>query len=191
MKTAQVMRLLQISRPTVTHYREKGYIKATLLSKGQFNYDDDTVYPSFNKSVKRKVCQYARVSTPKQEKDLDNQVELLQAWAFAKGIQISGIYTDIASGISFEKRQEFFEILDEMLENRVEVVIISSKDRLRRVAFALFSSLFPRFGTKIIVISEIGNPKIDPEEVFEAIVSLLDGRRKRPLIGQRVVEGGE
>jgi putative resolvase len=88
--------------------------------------------------------------------------------------------------------------LDEVLKNRVEAVIISYKDRLSRVAFDLFSYLFQRFGTLIVVISEIGNPKLDSKEVFEEIVSLLHcysmklySRRKRPLIGQRVAEGGD
>ncbi len=198
MKTAQVMRLLQISRPTVTHYRQKGFIQATLLPNGQFDYDDNSVYQYFNKGVKRKVCLYARVSTPKQRKDLENQIDLLKAWAFSNGIQVSGIYADIASGISFEKRKGFFGILDEVLKNRVESVIISYKDRLSRVAFDLFSYLFQRCGTKIVVVSEIGNPKLDSEEVFEEIVSLLHcysmklySRRKRPLIQQLVEGGGE
>jgi putative resolvase len=39
--------------------------------------------------------------------------------------------------------------------------------------FDLFIHLFKRFGTDIIVISEIGNQKMDSEEVFEEIVSLL------------------
>ena len=198
MKTAQIMRLLQISRPTVTHYREKGYIKATLLPNGQFDYADDTVYQYLNKGVKRRVYLYARVSTPKQKKDLDNQVELLKAWAFSNGILVSGIFSDIASGISFERRKGFFEILDEVMKNRVESVIISYKDRLSRVAFDLFSYMFQRFGTKIVVVSEIGNPKLDSEEVFEEIVSLLHcysmklySKRKRALIQPLVEDGGE
>ncbi len=198
MKTAQVLHLLQISRPTVTHYRERGNLKAIRLPNGQFDYDNDTVYQYLNKGVKRKVCLYALVSAPKQQKDLDNQVELLKKWVFSYGIQVSGIYTDIASGISFEKPKGIFEIMDEVLKNRVEAVIISNKDRLSRVAFDFFSSLFQWFGTKIVVVSEIGNPKLDSEVVFEEIVSLLHcysmklySWRKRPLIQQLVKDGGE
>ena len=37
----------------------------------------------------------------------------------------------------------------------------------------MFYYLFQKFGTKITVISEIGNKKWDSEEIFEEIVSLL------------------
>jgi predicted site-specific integrase-resolvase len=138
---------------------------------------------------------YARVSTPKQKNELENQIDLLKKWAFSNGIQINGIYSDIASGISFEKRKGFFEILDEVLKNRVESVIISYKDRFSRVGFELFSYLFQKFGTKILVISEIGNPKLDSEEIFEEIIRMLHSysmtlysKRKKPLVQQLITE---
>ena len=52
-------------------------------------------------------------------------------------------------------------------------MVITYKDRLSRVGFELFKYLFGRFGTEIAVISEVGNAKIDSEEVFEEIKSML------------------
>lgn len=90
-----------------------------------------------------------------------------------QGITIHEIYKDIASGISFTKRDDFFRMLDEIIQGRIERVIITYKDRLSRVGFELFSTLFKKFGCEIVVMSEVGNPKIDSEEIFEEIVSLL------------------
>ena len=90
------------------------------------------------------------------------------------GNTISAIYSHIASGISFEKRKGFFEMLDEIMDHRVEKVVITYKDRLSRVGFELFMYLFRKFKTEIVVISEVGNTKLDSEEVFEEIVSMLD-----------------
>ena len=77
----------------------------------------------------------------------------------------------------------------------MESVIISYKDRFSRVGFELFSYLFQKFGTKIIVISEIGNPKLDSEEIFEEIISMLHSysmtlysKRKKPLVQQLITE---
>ena len=123
--------------------------------------------------IKRKTVIYARVSTTKQKKDLENQVQLLKQFCFSNGLQINEIYQDVASGISFEKRKEFFILLDEIINNRIEKVIISYKDRLSRVGFELFYHLFKKFGTEIIVMSEIGSKKLDSEEVFEEIVAML------------------
>ncbi|EQD41506.1 site-specific integrase-resolvase [mine drainage metagenome] len=64
-------------------------------------------------------------------------------------------------------------MLDEIMNNKVEKVIVTYKDRLSRVGFELFKYLFQKFRTEIFVISEIGDPKLDSEEVFEEIVSLL------------------
>ena len=63
--------------------------------------------------------------------------------------------------------------MDEILQYQVERVIITHKDRLSRVGFGLFKYLFETYGTEITVISELGNPKLDAEEVFEEIVALL------------------
>ena len=89
------------------------------------------------------------------------------------GYQLNAIYSDIASGISFEKRKDFFEMLDEILEHKIERVIIAYKDSLSRVGFGLFQTLFRKFGCEIIVMSEVGSPKLDSEEIFEVIISML------------------
>ncbi|RZN35092.1 MAG: IS607 family transposase [Methanosarcinales archaeon] len=126
-----------------------------------------------NNGVKRKTYIYSRVSTYKQKKDLQNQTEMLKNFAFNAGYQINGVYSDVASGISFEKRKHFFELLDEIMAHKVERVIIAHKDRLSRVGFDLFHYFFNRFGTEITVVSEVGNTELDSEEVFDEIVSLL------------------
>lgn len=52
-------------------------------------------------------------------------------------------------------------------------MIITYKDRLSRVGFELFYHLFQHYGTQIVVMSESGSPKLDSEEIFEEIISIL------------------
>lgn len=113
------------------------------------------------------------MSTPKQKPDLNNQIELLKQFCFTNGYTISGIYADIASGISFDKRKDFFKMLDEIIDNKVERVVITYKDRLSRVGFDLFFHLFKKYNCEIVVMSEVGSEKLDSQEIFEEIVSLL------------------
>ena len=89
------------------------------------------------------------------------------------GNTISAIYSHMASEISFEKRKGFFEMPDEIMDHRVEKVVITYKDRLSRVGFELFLYIFRKFRTEIVVISEIGSTELDSDEVFEEIVSML------------------
>ena len=136
------------------------------------NYNSEDVFRLFNKGVERETYLYAKVSTQKPKADLENQVAMLKQFCFSNGYRISGIYSDIASGISFEKRKDFFKLLDEVLDGRVQKVVITYKDRLSKVGFDLFYHLFRKY-CDIIVMSEIGSEKLDSEEIFEEIISLL------------------
>lgn len=173
MTAAEVLRILQITRPTLTKYVKEGKLKVTVKGNGRYDYDADSVYKMLNKDIERKTYLYARVSTSKQKKDLENQVQLLKNFCFQNGYVINGIYQDIASGISFDKRKQFFEMLDDILAGKVNKVIITYKDRLSRVGFELFVYLFRKYGCEIIVISEVGSEKLDSQEIFEEIISLL------------------
>lgn len=173
MRTKDVLRILGITRPTLTKYVKEGTIGTTILPNGRYDYNEEDVYKFLNKDCKRKIVIYARVSTNKQKKDLENQIDMLKQFCFMNGYTLNGIYSDIASGISFENRTDFFKLLDEIISGKVDKVIISYKDRLSRVGFEFFKHLFLRFNTQIIVVSDIGNSKLDSEEIFEEIISLL------------------
>lgn len=195
MKTKQVLNLLKITRPTLTKYVKTKVIQVTLLPNGRYDYNDQSVYQFLNKNIKRKTIIYARVSTSKQKKDLENQIDLLKNFCFQNGLQINEVYKDIASGISFEKRNDFFKMLDEVICNKVEKIVITYKDRLSRVGFDLFSHLFKKFGTEIVVISEVGSSKLDSQEIFEEIISMLHcysmklySKHKKKLIQELILE---
>lgn len=173
MKANEVMKTLRISRSSLMNYKNDGKIRAERLHNGHYNYNDDDVFTLLNNGVKRMTVIYARVSTNKQKKDLENQIELLKQFCFMNGYLLSRTFSDVASGISFAKRTHFFEMLDLILEHKVERVVIAYKDRLSRVGFELFKYLFERFGTEIVVVSEVGSEKLDNQEIFEEIVSLL------------------
>jgi len=173
MKAKEVLKILRISRPSLTKYVKLGIIKVTVLPNTRYNYDEESVYKFLNKDIKRKTVIYARVSTSKQKNDLENQIELLKQYCFSNGYQINQIYSDIASGINYDKRKNFFKMLDDIINGKIEKVLITYKDRLSRVGFNLFINLFEKFNCRIEVISEIGSKKLDSEEIFEEIISLL------------------
>lgn len=186
MKAKEVLQVLQISRPTLARYVKDGKLKVTLKGNGQYDYDVDSVYRMLNKDIERKTYIYARVSTSKQKKDLENQVRLLTNFCFQNGYVINGVFQDVASGISFKKREQFFELLNEVLAGKVKRVVITYKDRISRVGFELFTYLFKKFGCEIIVISEIGSEKLDSEEIFEELVSLLHCYSMKPYSNRKM-----
>lgn len=173
MTAKEVLRILGITRQTLTKYVKTEVIRVEVLPNGRYDYNKEDVYKFLNKDVKRKTYIYARVSTSKQKKDLENQIELLKQFCFTNGYTISGVFSDVASGISFEKRKSFFELLDDVISGKVERVVITYKDRLSRVGFDLFYYLFQKYNCEIVVMSEVGSVKLDSQEIFEEIVSLL------------------
>lgn len=173
MKSNEVLELLHITRPTLTKYVKEGLIKTITMPNGRYDYNKESVYKLFNKGVDRKTYLYARVSTPKQKPDLENQINMLKQFCFSNGYCVNKIFSDIASGISFEERKEFFNMLDDIVSGKVERILITYKDRLSRVGFELFYHLFKKYNTEILIMSEVGSQKLDSEEIFEEIVSLL------------------
>lgn len=173
MRAAEVLSILQITRPTLKSYREKGYIKATRLPNGHFDFDADSVYRLKNRNQPRQTVLYGRVSTYKQKKDLQNQMETLIQFAQKRGYQVDHQYQDIASGISFKNRRQFFDLLDLVIQGKVKRVVITHKDRLSRVGFDLFKHLFDKFGTEIIVMSDYLNPQTDEQEIMSEIIALF------------------
>ena len=78
MKAFEVLNLLRISRPILTNYIKQGIINAVKLPNGRYDYDDKTAYDFMNKDIPRANVLYVRVSTRKQKKDLELQIQSLK-----------------------------------------------------------------------------------------------------------------
>ncbi|MBQ7585058.1 MAG: IS607 family transposase [Desulfovibrionaceae bacterium] len=188
MKAKEVLQLLRISRSTLSTYVKKGLITCNKLPNGYYDYSEKDVYNFLNKDVKREICLYARVSNNKQKKELDKQIELLKQFCFTNGLIISSIYADISSGISFENRKELFLLLDNIIQHKVEKVIITYKDRLSRDNFEFFKYLFSQFGCEIIVMSEVGSKELDSTEVIEDLTTLLHSFANKNYSSKKVID---
>lgn len=173
MKAKKVLKLLNITRPTLCKYMKTGKLTGKKSVAGQWNYDEESVYSllGFTKTQRHAVI-YARVSTSKQKNDLENQKDTLKAFCAKNGIVISEIYQDIGSGINFD-RLGFSKLLDDVINHKVNKVFITCKDRLSRISFALFENLFNEFDCKIVVLNEINDEKILEKEIFKEIVDLI------------------
>lgn len=185
MRAGEVLNILQITRPTLQSYREKGYIKATKLPNGHFDFDADSVYRLKNRNQPRQTVLYGRVSTYKQKNDLNNQMQTLEKFAMKRGYQIDYMYSDIASGISFKNHKQFFDLLDLVIQGKVKRVVIAHKDRISRAGFDLFKHLFDKFGTEIVVVSDYLDPKTDEQELYSEINSLLHSFAMRQYSSRR------
>jgi predicted site-specific integrase-resolvase len=177
MKASEVMDVLNISRSTLYRLVKKGVIKVTRLPNGRLDYDEKSVYEYLlsmkGRLTKRKTVIYARVSTNKQKKDLENQIEQLKQFCISNGWTIDGIYTDIASALDFDSRKQFWKLFEKVLNHEIERVVISYRDRLTRIGWNFFENLFKKFGAEIVIVNDYQQDKTDAEEIFEEIITLL------------------
>ena len=194
MKAKEVLKILCISRPTLTKYVKTGVIKATLQANGDYDYDEESVLAKSGiDTTLRKCIIYGRVSTQKQKKELEKQLQILTEFANSNGYCVDKVYSDIASGLNFD-RENFQKILFEVLDRKVKTLIIRDKDILSRVSFEMWKSLFRNFNCEIIVMNELQNNKSEEEEIFEDMISMIhcfatrmhSPRRKKKI--QLVVE---
>ena len=194
MKAKEVLKILCISRPTLTKYVKTGVIKATLQTNGDYDYDEESVLKKSGiDTTLRKCIIYGRVSTQKQKKDLENQLQILTEFANSNGYCVDKVYSDIASGLNFD-RENFQKILFEVLDRKVKTLIIRDKDILSRVSYEMWKSLFRNVNCEIIVMNELQKNKCEEEESFEDRISkilcfamrLHSPRRKKKI--QLVVE---
>jgi predicted site-specific integrase-resolvase len=110
---------------------------------------------------------------PKKQQDLEFQHSTWKFGHIKNGYKIDSVYKDISSGLSFYERKDFLSIVNQVIQGKVEKVIITYKDRFSRIGFDFFKILFEKFSCEIEVISEVGSYKIDSDEIFEEIIHLL------------------
>lgn len=186
MKSNEVLSMLGISRVTLCRYVKLGKIRVVELPNGYYSYNKEDVYKLKGLDVKRKKVIYARVSTSKQKKELENQIETITAYVNKNGYGIDEIYFDIASGMNLD-RKGFTKLLSAVMANEIDEVFISYKDRLARLDFDLVSRLFSQYGTKIAVINSSDNKSAE-EELFEDLMSVIHSFSMKAYSKRRLVK---
>lgn len=171
MKSNEVLSMLGISRVTLCRYVKLGKIRTIELPNGYYSYNKEDVYRLKGLDVKRKKVIYARVSTSKQKKELENQIEAITTYVNKNGYGIDEVYSDIASGMNLD-RKGFTKLLSAVMANEIDEIFISYKDRLTRLDFDFLTRLFAQYGTRITVINSNENKSAE-EELFEDLMSVI------------------
>lgn len=175
MKAKEVLKLLNITRPTLCSYLKLGYIKATKTPTGMYNYDEDSVLAFIGlkkKKTNTKIISYSRVSTQGQKKQLQEQTNRLYEYSISKGIELNEQLSDVKSGMSFD-RKGFNKLCQEVIRGNVKLVIIENKDRLVRFGYEIIEGIFKYFGTSILVINDELSNKSYEQELTEDLISII------------------
>ena len=120
---------------------------------------------NLNNKPKIKVC-YCRVSTYEQKSDLVRQVDYLK-----EKYPEHEIITDVGSGINF-KRKGFLKLLSYAIENKLNEVVISYKDRLCRIGYDLVEYIIKNYSNAKIII-ENNETKLPAQEITEDLIEII------------------
>lgn len=175
MKAKDVLKILNITRQTLTKYIKENIIKIDNKINGQYIYNDQSVYSLIglkknNHNHKRLNVIYARVSNP-PKKYLDEQITRLLNFCTNNGINIDKEYYDIKSGMNF-KREQFTQLIQEIIKGNIQLIIIQNKDRLCRFGFQLFNEFCKYYNTKIIIANNLTEKNFE-EELTEDLISII------------------
>ena len=186
--TGEVADLFQVSTKTIQKWDNKGVLKFErsptnrrvlpkeilieyLKSKNMF-YEDEIL-------SKRDVI-YARVSTYRKQKQgvLDRQVDaILSNRADLKNVLI---LKEVKSSLD-SKRKKLLKLIDMILNDEVNRIFITHKERLTRFGFEYIEAICNHHNVEIVVIQSEQDNKSVEQELEEDIKSLLATLNKEKL----------
>ena len=147
-KAKEFKTILGLSNQALYERRKKGQLKFKKVNNVFFYWLDEKLETDTN----RYNVIYCRVSNTKQKDDLDKQEQVLKEYAISNGNKIDYVFKDIASGMN-ESRKDLNELIKLVVENKVNKIFISYKDRLTRFGYNYFEYIFKMFGTEIEVVN--------------------------------------
>ena len=186
--TGEIANLFQVSTKTIQKWDNKGVLKFErsptnrrvlpkeilieyLKSKNMF-YEDEIL-------SKRDVI-YARVSTYRKQKQgvLDRQVDsILSNRADLKNVLI---LKEVKSSLD-SKRKKLLKLIDMILNDEVNRIFITHKERLTRFGFEYIEAICNHHNVEIVVIQSEQDNKSVEQELEEDIKSLLATLNKEKL----------
>ena len=186
--TGEVADLFQVSTKTIQKWDNKGILKFErsptnrrvlpkeilieyLKSKNMF-YEDEIL-------SKRDVI-YARVSTYRKQKQgvLDRQVDsILSNRDDLKNVLI---LKEVKSSLD-SKRKKLLKLIDMILNDEVNRIFITHKERLTRFGFEYIEAICNHHNVEIVVIQSEQDNKSVEQELEEDIKSLLATLNKEKL----------
>lgn len=187
----EVQELLKVSEQTIRRWRNSGKIEAKQLSRNKFLYYKSNIKKLMGEDsegvdTNKDVAIYCRVSTSSQKADLKRQKKILVDFCNSQGyiVKEDYIFTEIASGMN-ENRENFWKLVDLVLNDKISKIFVTYKDRLTRFGFHYFEKLFEKYGCQIVTMNNMGDEEDFEKELTEDLVSIVHHFSMKMYSGRR------
>ena len=175
-KVGEFAKLLNVTVKTLQNWDKQGTLKAYRTPTNQRFYTEEQLNQVLNLSNNNQnekqglKIGYCRVSTHNQKNSLEHQEEYLRSYTNAKGVILDEVFTDIGSGINYN-RKNFNRILELVEDGEVAEIYVTYKDRFVRFGFEWFNTFCEKHGAEIIVLNQ---PSTSPEqELAEDLLNIV------------------
>lgn len=162
-----------MSTSTLRRWESEGKLIPNRTLGNQRDYDESHLIIAKRLKtgkVATKVVIYCRVSSSGQKDDLASQVQAMEVFCLAKGLEVTDHVHEIGGGLNF-KRKKFLQIIQWAISGELNTLVIAHKDRLCRFGFDLVEQIVIwSGGTIIIANAETLSPH---EELTQDLLSII------------------
>ena len=185
LSSAEIRKELNLSPQALYALRKSGKLEYKEISKGFYRY---LLPEDFRYNENKYIAIYGRVSTPKQKKDLENQLSLIKQYANSNGhiVKDEYVFSDIASGMN-ENRRSLNKLLSKIKDGEISKIFITNRHRLTRFGFGYFKEICSLYDVEIIEINDTEDKTFE-EELSEDLIAIIHhfsmkfyGKRKKLL----------
>lgn len=173
---SETARILGVTTTTLRNRCKKGLLKPDELTKGKARRYRVESLRNINRNIiftkdDLKTIAYARVSSHDQKQDLNRQVQLLELYCTKHGYKYE-VIQDIGSGMNYYKKG-LTRLIDLILDNQVQRLILTHKDRLLRFGAELVFSICEAKNVEVIIINQGGEPASFEEELAKDVLEII------------------
>ena len=173
---SEAARILGVTTTTLRNWDKKGLLKPDELTKGKARRYRIESLRNINRNIiftkdDLKTIAYARVSSHDQKEDLNRQVQLLELYCAKHGYKYE-VIQDIGSGMNYYKKG-LTKLIDLILDNQVQRLILTHKDRLLRFGAELVFSICEAKNVEIIIINQGDETPSFEEELAKDVLEII------------------
>lgn len=173
---SEAARMLGVTTTTLRNWDKKGLLKPDELTKGKARRYRVESLRNINKNIiftkdDLKTIAYARVSSHDQKEDLNRQVQVLELYCSKHGYKYE-VIQDLGSGMNYYKKG-LTKLIDLILDNQVQRLVLTHKDRLLRFGAELIFSICEAKNVEVIIINQGDEAPSFEEELAKDVLEII------------------